>query len=164
MRRKSSPPAPDDAQAARERCLRLLSLRARSAAELQERLRSIGFARHVIESVLADLARAGLVDDAEFARNWVASRQAAGGTGRRKLRWELRRKGVSEELIRQAVDSAVSAEIEIEQALGLARRRLTGGRYDVKDMARIKRLLLSRGFGFDTVENVMRQMVPEMEH
>jgi regulatory protein len=163
MRRKSSSPSPDDADAAREKCLRLLSLRARSASELRQRLKSAGYTETVVESVLADLAGSGLVDDAEFARSWVASRQAAGGVGKRKLRWELRRKGVAQDVIEQAVGAALTDETEAEQALALASRRL-GGSPDERNLARVRRLLLGRGFGFDTVESVIRRLISDMEH
>jgi regulatory protein len=164
MRRKSSPGPVDEEEAAREKCLRLLRVRGRSAAELRERLRSTGFSGKVIEKVVPELAAVGLVDDAEFARSWVASRQAAGGAGRRKLRWELRRKGVAEELITRAVEQAASDEAELAQALSLARRRLKEGRQDRKSLARLRRLLLGRGFEFDTVDAVMQQIISEGEH
>jgi regulatory protein len=164
MTKRKASPSPDDADAAREKCLRLLSLRARSVGELQDRLKRAGFALNVVESVISDLVDAGLVDDAEFVRSWIASRQAAGGVGRRKLRWELRRKGVSEELLEEAVSKTVSDETEVEQALTLARKRLTGEGTDARRLARLRRLLLSRGFGFDTVDYVMRRVSTEVEH
>lgn len=164
MRRKSSRPAESQEQAAREKCLRLLGLRARSAAELRDRLRTAGFGRKTIESVVSDLTGAGLVDDEEFARAWVASRLAAGGVGRQKLRWELRRKGVAEEVVRRAVEGAISDEGEAEQALELARRRLRGESADPKSLARLRRLLLGRGFGFEAVDSVMRRIASAGEH
>jgi regulatory protein len=153
-----------DEDAAREKCLRLLAVRGRSEAELRGRLRDSGFAEPLIEKVLSRLADAGLVDDEEFARSWVGSRRSAGGTGRRKLRWELRRKGVSEELIRRFVDEVIDDETELESALELARRRLRGRPPDAKELARLRRLLLGRGFGYDTVESVLRHIMVEAEH
>jgi regulatory protein len=67
----------------------LLTRRARAAAELRQRLRTVGYEQNIIDTVLADLERTGLVDDAEFARMWVAERTAV-GTGRHRLQWELR--------------------------------------------------------------------------
>jgi regulatory protein len=160
MRRKASP-APDDPEAARESCLCLLTLHARSAAELRDRLRRAGFADDVVEKVVADLAGAGLVDDLEFARSWVAGRQATGGIGKQKLRWELRRKGVASELIERVIEEAIHEDTEIEQALLLARKRLGGS--DAKDLARVRRLLVGRGFGFDIVDAVMRRVSSDGE-
>jgi regulatory protein len=161
MKSKASSLVVDAQEAAREKCLRLLARRARSAAELRQRLSGVGFEREVIARVLADLDAAGLVDDAEFARAWVASRRAAGGAGREKLRWELRRKGIAEDLIAPAVEEGTSDEMEIAQALALARRRLREEPLDRKSLARLRRLLLGRGFGFDTVDTVMRRIISE---
>jgi regulatory protein len=113
--------------------------------------------------VIADLARVGLVDDLEFARSWVASRQAAGGAGKQNLRWGLRRKGVANELIERVLSEAVDDETEAQQALALARRRLREGADDPKALARVRRLLVGRGFGFDIVEGVMRRISPQAE-
>jgi len=155
---------PQDEQAAREKCLRLLGLRARSAAELRDRLKGEGFAQETIASVMRDLESAKLVDDEEFARSWVASRQAALAAGRRRLRWELRRKGVSEELIRRVVDEGVDDETELRLATELARRRLREGELPVegKALGRLRRLLAARGFESDTVDTVLRRVGEEI--
>lgn len=153
---------PRDAEAARERCLRLLEKRPRSAAELRQRLESEGFEREVIEEVLFRLEQADLVDDEEFARQWVAHRMAS-GAGRHRLRWELRRKGIEEELIRRSVDEQIDDDTELEQGLMLARRRLRGGRAEATTLLRLRRFLLGRGYGFDTVECVMRRLASQ-EH
>lgn len=163
-KQKNSAPRELDEHAAREKCLRLLTLRLRSAAELRARLGDSGFEDKVIGPVLGQLTRSGLVDDEEFARAWVASRQASGGAGRQKLRWELRRKGISEDLIRRVVDEGIADETETEQALCLARKRLKGDLTEAKALARLRRLLLGRGFGFETVDSVLQQLTTEAEH
>ena len=163
-KQKNSAPPQLDEQAARDKCLRLLTLRLRSAAELRTRLSDSGFEEEVIAPVLAQLTRSGLVDDEEFARAWVANRQASGGAGRQKLRWELRRKGISKDLIRRVVDEGIADETETQQALSLARKRLKGDLTEAKTLARLRRLLLGRGFGFETVDSVLQQLTTEAEH
>lgn len=163
QRKKSNAKGPLDAEAAREKCLRLLSRRARSEAELRDRLREAGCAEPVAEQVLAGLKEAGLIDDEEFARAWVASRKARGGSGRRKLSWELLRKGVSRELIERVLAEEIDDETERRQAAALAQRRLRG-RAKAQDMTRLRRYLLGRGYGFETVDTVLDSMRQEEEH
>lgn len=163
MARRKAEFSPDDAEAARARALRLLAVRARATAELRDRLKRVGFAMNVVESVISDLAEAGLLDDAEFARSWVESRQAAGGIGRGRLRWELRRKGVASELTETALAKGASEEREAEQALLLARKRMQGKAGDPKQEARVRRLLASRGFGYELVDRVMRRVSSDEE-
>jgi regulatory protein len=152
-----------DGVAARERCVRLLSLRARSAAELRERLERADFAQDTIAEVLGDLKRVGLVDDEDFARSLIASRQASGGVGRRKLRWELRRKGIDEELIRRMIDELTDEETEMQQALHLVERRTEGQSLAPTDVPRLRRLLLGRGFGHGIVESVLQRLTKDLE-
>jgi regulatory protein len=156
---RSKRPRPLDEDAAREKCLRLLARRARSAAELRQGLRTAGFEQDLAETVLAGLEQAGLVDDAEFARAWVAERAA--GSGRLRLQSELRRKGVGEDLIRRAVAEGMDEERELAQALELGRRRLRGQPADAPGLLRLRRFLLGRGYGFGTVEQVMRRLTSQ---
>ena len=152
---------PDDEQAARDTCLRLLSRRARSAGELRERLRTGGFSTDVAEGVLSDLEGAGLIDDEEFARSWVAGRKAAGGAARRRVFWELRRKGVDRDLIERVLSEEMDDQTELAQATQLARKKLRGQRADAMELSRLRRHLLGRGFGFGTVDSVLQAVVRE---
>jgi regulatory protein len=163
MRRKTSekPSRPDDEQAARDTCLRLLSRRARSAGELRERLRTGGFSTDVAEGVLSDLEGAGLIDDEEFARSWVAGRKAAGGAARRRVFWELRRKGVDRDLIERVLCEELDDRAELDQAAQLARKKLRSPRMDGQEVSRLRRHLLGRGFGFETVDSVLKTVVRE---
>jgi len=165
MRRKTSEKLsrPDDEQAARDTCLRLLSRRARSAGELREHLRTGGFTTDVAEGVLSDLEDAGLIDDEEFARSWVAGRKAAGGASRRRIAWELKRKGVDRNLIERVLREEMDDRTELGQAAQLARKKLRGQRVDGTELSRLRRHLLGRGFGFDTVDSVLQAVAREEE-
>ncbi|HUU55497.1 MAG TPA: regulatory protein RecX [Armatimonadota bacterium] len=153
----------DDEQAARAKCLRLLSRRARSAGELRERLQTGGCDTDVIEGVLSDLEGAGLIDDEEFARSWIASRRASGGAARRRLSWELTRKRVDRDLIDRVLDEELDDQQELDQAAQLARKKLRGRQLDGKELSRLRRHLLGRGFGFDTVDSVLKAVARQRE-
>ena len=165
MRRKTSEKLsrPDDEQAARDTCLRLLSRRARSAGELRERLRTGGVSTDVAEGVLSNLEDAGLIDDEEFTRSWVAGRKAAGGASRRRIAWELRRKGVDRNLIERVLREEMDDRTELGQAAQLARKKLRGQQVDGKELSRLRRHLLGRGFGFGTVDSVLQAVAREHE-
>jgi len=59
----------------------------------------------VSNEVLDRFVEVGLVNDREFAENWVRSRHAVRGLTRRVLRQELRQKGISD----------IDAEVALEQ-------------------------------------------------
>ncbi len=103
------------------------------------------------------------MDDEEFARSWVDARQGSRGVGREKLRWELRRKGISEELIRRVVDDQIDDEAEMRRAMQVVRRRLGDRTVGPGDVRRLARFLNGRGFGPEIVDDVVKGIAKEME-
>jgi regulatory protein len=109
---------------ARTAAYRLLTYRPRSHAELEQKLREKGFKEAVIEAVLADLEHLGYVNDRQFAGQWAAGRLRLRGFGRRRIEQELRRKGISQEVIREAISEAVPPDDEREAAAKAAEKKL----------------------------------------
>lgn len=130
-------------------CLRLLTARARSRSELIEKMAKRGFTGEVIEPVLGRLVAVGLIDDEDFAAQWVRSRQAYSGKGKRALAAELRVKGVDAELIAAAlagIDAGAErlrAEQLVEHKL---RREVLADGDDAKVMRRLVGMLARRGY------------------
>jgi regulatory protein len=92
-------------ETAYSRVLDYLSYRPRSCAEVINYLQRRGVSENQIEAVTARLERAGFLDDEAFARFWVENRERFNPRGMRALRYELRNKGISDELIERATAS-----------------------------------------------------------
>ncbi|WP_089153778.1 regulatory protein RecX [Micromonospora sp. NBS 11-29] len=122
-------PAPprDEAEVAREICLRQLATRPRTRAELAGALARRGISEEVAEQVLDRYDEVGLVDDAAFARAWVSSRHTGRGLARRALANELRQRGVDGEVAGAALDG-LDEETEAETARVLVERKLRTAR------------------------------------
>ncbi len=152
-----------DTNRAKAVCLRLLGIRARSRAELKERLEKRGFSGGAVRGALADLEQLGLVNDAEFARSWVEGRLRLKPVGRARLRWELRRRGVSEKIIAAAVKDALGEERELQIAQELAQTKME--RFSLnsqlstlnseKHLIRLGRFLTGRGFSYEVIREVI---------
>src|SRR5215207_4425774 len=84
--------AADDVVAAKLTANRQLAYRARSTAELRKTLSDRGFGDEVIAEVIERFLELGYLNDAEFARRWIASRDQVAPRGTRLLRQELRQK------------------------------------------------------------------------
>ncbi|EME66095.1 recombination regulator RecX [Rhodococcus ruber] len=108
---------------AKDLCLRLLTDRARSRAELAAKLEQKGFAADVAERTLDRLTEVGLVDDAEFAQQWVRSRHLYAGKGKRALALELRRKGIGQFEAAEALEQ-IDGDDERARATELVRKKL----------------------------------------
>lgn len=117
----------DEAEQAREICLRLLAVRPRTRAELAAALARRGIAGEVAQAVLDRYGEVGMVDDAAFARAWVTSRHQGRGLARRALANELRRRGVTGEVAAAALDE-IDEETEARTARDLAVRKLRTAR------------------------------------
>jgi regulatory protein len=111
------------AEQARALCLRLLTVRARTRSELESRLADRGYPDDVSAAVLDRLTEVGLVDDADFAEQWVRSRRIYAGKGKRALAAELRTKGVDNEVITAAL-ADIDAGAERSRAEELVRAKL----------------------------------------
>jgi regulatory protein len=111
------------AEQARALCLRLLTARARTRAELEGQLAKRGYPGDVSASVLDRLTHVGLIDDEDFAEQWVRSRHVNAGKGKRALAAELRTKGVDPEVIDAAL-ADIDADAERTRAEQLVRDKL----------------------------------------
>src|SRR4029079_13737520 len=128
---KSCPP-PSTSEASREEqarnlCLRLLTARARTRSQLAGQLAKRGYPDDVSDRVLDRLAKVGLVDDADFAEQWVSSRRVNAGKGKRAWACELRTKGVDNDVITAAL-ADIDAGVERERAEQLVRDKLRRGK------------------------------------
>ena len=131
---------PSREEQARALCLRLLTARARTRAELAGRLAQRGYPDDVSMQVLDRLADVGLIDDADFAEQWVRSRRVNAGKGKRALAAELRNKGVDNEVITAAL-SDIDAGAERERAEQLVNDKLRRER-NTEDEAKLTRRLV----------------------
>ncbi|MGH3717507.1 MAG: regulatory protein RecX [Pseudonocardiaceae bacterium] len=138
-------------------CLRLLTGRSRSRAELAEALRGRGIPEEVSAPVLDRLTEVGLVDDAAFAESAVHSGHHHRGLGRRALSTELRRRGVPDKIVREVV-ATVRPEDEELRARELVRRKLrTCTVRDVTTLARkLGGMLARKGYSEGLAWRVVR--------
>lgn len=113
----------DPHEVAREICLRQLAVRPRTRAELATALRKKGVADEVAAAVLDRYDEVGMIDDAAFAKAWVSSRHHGKGLAARALGQELRRRGVDQEVVTEAL-SELDDQTQERTAYELAVRKL----------------------------------------
>ena len=137
----------------------LLARAARTERELRQRLsRPAWSAPALVDDVVAALKRYGYVDDDAYARRFAERRAAAGRSGARRLRLELRAKGVEDrDLIESAVRDAFERTPEADAVDALIAKRTRGAPVtDRDDLRRLRDFLLRRGFDPETVYERLR--------
>lgn len=85
------------------KAVRLINHRARSTAELRQRLLDAEFEPEGVEEVIDRCRANGMLDDAEFAKEWVRQREKNQKKSVAVLRRELQRKGIAQALIEDAL-------------------------------------------------------------
>lgn len=127
----------------------LLAGRPCSKGEIAQNLKRHCYTEEVIGLVLCKLEKEKLLNDRDFSDLWVQQRSAKYGS--RRLRLELRQKGVSEETADEAL-AQLSDEEELETALKFARKawsRIRPGEDPRKSRQKVIASLVRKGFSWD---------------
>ncbi len=144
---------------ARDSAYRLLKVRQRSEKELYERLQQKNIPEEIIQQTINHLKTIPLLDDLEFARWWVSTRLLK-PFGFKRIQTELRQKGVSEEIIRDALSQALQTINEQDLIEKVIKKRWP--RYQGIDaMTRKRRLfdyLARRGFSIEAIQRAMKNL------
>jgi regulatory protein len=149
----------DAVESAYEKALYYLSFRPRSEQEMRRYLKNKGLGEEQNEQILVRLKRARLVDDQDFARFWVESRQVHRPRGRRALRAELLRKGVPRDVIDTSIQD-VDEEVQAFEAARSVVHRLSMLEQKVF-FHRLLGYLQRRGFGYDIAMRVTKELWQE---
>lgn len=149
MRRRQPRPESDPRQLA----LRLLARREHSRHELRDKLRSRGLDPGLIDPVLDDLSRSGLLSDARFVDSYVYARRQR-GFGPRRIEAELRERGVADDLIDAGLGAWDADWRPVLEGL-YARRYGSQPATEGAERARRLRFLTGRGFSAALAQEVM---------
>ena len=143
-------------EAAHEKALRFLEARPRSTAEVKQHLLKKQVAPDVVEQEVARLAEVGLVDDQAFAKFWVENREEFRPRAAYALRFELKRKGLPDDAIREAIGSLDESESAYRAGLARARRWRELDHREFRD--KMGGFLMRRGFSYETARHAVERL------
>jgi len=145
-------------QKAKNYAFLLLKFRLRSENEIRQRLRKKRFAPEIIEETLAFLKERKFVEDNYFAKAWIEARIKK-PLGIRRLKEELRLKGIDREIIENQINEIKRNYSEEDIVTEVAKERLKKikGIDPQKAKKRIYAYLLRRGFSPETVIDVLKE-------
>src|SRR5215510_3812698 len=142
---------------AKQHAYRFLTYRSQSSHELRARLEQRGHTAAVIDEVLRQLGAEGYVDDRQFAFDWAHYRLQGKPLGRRRLCWELQRRGIpletSEEILRQVYVEFDEAALAEEAARKWLRSKDLS--HSTRERQRLARYLKGLGFEAETIAAVL---------
>lgn len=148
----------EEIKKAQDAAYRHLAVRARSQAEVRERLREKGYSFEVTEAVVKKLEGLGYLNDHEFALGWARSQVKRRHLGRLGLREELMRRGLSRDIIDQTVKEIYEECQEREVAHELVRKKMRGKAvHETQELRRLSDFLRRRGFSYEVIKEVLKK-------
>jgi regulatory protein len=141
--------------------VKALGRRMRTEAELRRLMRSrVEPGEHgeaVMAGVVARLKEQRYLDDQSFAETYARLRQENQKLGQRRVRQDLRQKGVSANLVEQTVDASYSRTNEETLARAHLERKRIRKPENEKETARVMRRLVAAGFSTGVIFKILRQ-------
>jgi regulatory protein len=148
----------DDFEKFYKAAIRFLSFRPRSEKELSDYLTKKKCDDLTAKRIIESLTRDKFLNDEEFIRWWVEQRTILKPKASRVIKFELKQKGISKDLIDSFFENEESSTSDFTKALALAEKKMP--RYaKIEDRRKIYeklgRFLASKGFDWDTIKEVI---------
>lgn len=141
-----------------EKAIAQLASRARTEKEIVDCLRKNAYPEMTISRVMARLHEAGYINDADFAAQWTEARTAK-GLGVRRIRMELRHKGIDQAEIDQALSSINDADV-MESAIRAAQKAARGKNLAIPaDKQKVLAALARRGYDFTIARQALQALI-----
>lgn len=143
-----------------ELALWYLGRRALSCQQLQEKLARKGFELSEITAVVDKLKSWQLLDDRKFAEQFISSGSAR-GWGRRRIAFELTRRGVAKDIVEAASAEMLDEETEgenLHHRLQIYWKRIAKLPRE-KQYNRAMGYLLRRGFSLDEAKKAVKEKI-----
>lgn len=140
-----------------QKALKFISYKPRSSFEVVKKLRAYDLNEDVISLIMEKLVEKKYVDDLQYAENWVENRSANKPRSQKLIKWELKNKKISEEII-----NAVTGDMLPEEELAILAaekyaRRLSGFEEEIFTR-RLSGYLIRRGFNYSTVYSTVQKI------
>lgn len=146
-------------------CLRLLTGRAHTRAELAAALHSRGISDETCARVLTRFVEVGLIDDSAYAAGYVTSRHFVRGVAGREIARQLHDKGIDDHVVQEAVAS-IDSDADRAAATSLATRKVRAmSSLEPNVIARrLLSILARKGYSPDMSCEVVHQVLTAHQH
>jgi regulatory protein len=147
----------------RDKALRMLALRSRSKREIDDALRAMNLRDTIRTGIVRELEEKGLVDDARFARDFVAVRKDVRRVGPHRLRHDLGKLGVARAVVDEALTDFGAGEQET-LARALVEKQIGASTPNEKLVRRVVGMLRRKGYDYAVVNKVAYDLARRIPH
>ena len=139
-------------QACFDKALTFISSSVKTEKQIKDKLKKLGYLDEIIDSTLEKLKGYGYVDDGDFARRFTTTYK--GVKGKKLIKLELKKKGVSDVDAENAVSEIQSQQETVDK---LAEKYLKNKEKDKKNILKCYKYLLSKGFDYDEAKQAVEK-------
>jgi len=150
----------DDREKAYQRALRYISYKPRTRFEVEKKLKESDFRVSTISSVIEELQEKNYLNDIKFAVEWVQIRSISKPRSKKQLSYELKKKGISEEGILEAIKYAPA---DFESALKLSSKYLNRFQHlpEIEFRKKMFGVLARRAYPYEIINKVIEKNLNE---
>ena len=135
--------------------LKYLSFRNRSTKEIKDYLARKKFEDATIAASIEKLNELKFLNDEEFARSWIESRQKHKGKSKFVLKQELRMKGIDKSMIDHTLGNAQD-DFETAKILFLKKKKKLGNLPPEEFKKKMIGFLSRKGFGWGIINKLLK--------
>jgi len=153
----------EELKRAKNHAYRLLSYRWYTRKEMEDNLLQKGYQQEIIVKTIRHLEENKYINDQRFTENWLESRAQRKLLGSRRLKQELKERGIDDNLIREKLEGNFPQEKELELAVNAARKKaaLSANLDKEKFNRRMIAFLQRKGFGYEIIKQALSQLEEE---
>lgn len=137
--------------------LRYVSFKRRTQSQLKKKMLELGYDEDTTQKVILKMKEFRYLDDEQYAEDYIKDRVNMRPSGKRLIAIELKNKGISEQTIREKIESSEVDEYKL--AYGLAQKRISRiQNIDRKELQKVYAFLMRKGFSSSLALKVLKDL------
>lgn len=150
-----------DSRRAKEKALYLLEYRSHSKKELTDKIARTAASREAAQAAADKMEEIGLIDDEAYARSYARELFLRKRFGARRVKQELRLKGIDNQLIEELLSEYEGEELYLENICNVLNKKYYQWREDEKTKRRAYAALQRLGYSYDQIRRAMAALEEE---
>lgn len=144
-----------------DRALSVLEKGMKTEKGVRDFLLQKGYPEECVARSIEKLKEYGYINDEFFAESYIKTYSS--NKGKKKIKYELINKGVDKQIIDEKLNDLIEEEEEFEVCKTMAKKYLRNKVIDGKTRNKLSNHLASKGFGYDIISKVVREVFVEVE-
>lgn len=145
---------------AKEYAVNLISRFTYTKKAIYNKLKNKEYDDSTIEKTIIFLEEYNFINDYDYAKRFINDSLKIKHWGTKKIKYELNNKGIDENIIVSALSEFDFDELESDCVLSIARKKFSGN-FEYKNIMKVKRFLVSKGFSYEIIDKTINQLIQE---